>query len=143
MNKRKGLILFCLGLCACTVVPAPTDAGGGLPDLPPTMIASVTPPPTEPTVEVPTSVPVTVNSIFLNILAPLDDSIVNVDEVDVIGSASVGSVVSINDNILIVGEDQLFKVTVHLDEGQNLIEIVASDAIGNETSMFLTISFEK
>ena len=67
---------------------------------------------------------------------------VNTPQVDVIGSAPAGAVISINDDILIVGADGQFKTTVALDEGPNLIEVVASDDNGNETSFILTITYE-
>jgi hypothetical protein len=62
--------------------------------------------------------------------------------VDVTGSAPAGAVVSIDDEILIVGSDQQFKTTVMLDEGPNLIEVIASDESGNELSVLLTVTYE-
>jgi hypothetical protein len=68
--------------------------------------------------------------------------VVNTPQVDVTGSAPAGAVVSVNDDILLVGDNQQFKTTVSLDEGPNLIEIIASDDKGNETSLILTVIYE-
>ena len=81
-------------------------------------------------------------TIWLQVLSPQDEAVVNTSQVDVIGAAPAGSVVSVNDEILIIGDDQQFKTTLSLDEGPNLIEILASDENGNETSLLLTVTFE-
>jgi hypothetical protein len=80
--------------------------------------------------------------LWLQVLAPLDEAVVNALQVDVIGAAPVGTVISVNDEILIVGADQQFRTTVLLEEGPNLIEILASDENGNEASALLTITYE-
>ena len=81
-------------------------------------------------------------NIFLQVISPSDDVVVNTPQVDVIGSTPAGSVVSINDQIMIVDENGQFQITVALDEGPNLIEIVASDDSGNESSLLLTVTYE-
>jgi hypothetical protein len=58
------------------------------------------------------------------------------------GSAPAGAVITVNDDILIVGNDQQFKTTISLDEGPNLIEIIASDDNGNEMPILLTVTYE-
>jgi hypothetical protein len=88
------------------------------------------------------SAPVTSGSLGLQVLSPQDEAVINTPQVDVIGLAPAGTVVSINDEILIVGDDQQFKTTVSLDEGPNLIEILASDENGNEMSLLLTVTYE-
>ena len=90
-----------------------------------------------------TSVPDTSGgALSLQVLSPQDEAVVNTPQVDVIGSAPTGAVISVNDEILIVGDDGQFKTTVSLDEGPNLIEIIASDNDGNEMSLLLTITYE-
>ena len=81
-------------------------------------------------------------TIWLQVLSPQDEAVVNTSQVDVIGAAPARSVVSVNDEILIIGDDQQFKTTLSLDEGPNLIEILASDENGNETSLLLTVTYE-
>jgi hypothetical protein len=51
-------------------------------------------------------------------------------------------VVSVNDEILIAGADGLFQVAVALEEGPNLIEVVASDALGSETAFDLLVTYQ-
>ena len=81
-------------------------------------------------------------TLWLQVLSPQDEAVVNTSQVDVTGAAPAGSVVSVNDDIFLVGDDQQFKTTLSLDEGPNLIEILASDENGNETSLLLTVTYE-
>ena len=81
-------------------------------------------------------------SLWFQVLAPLDETVVNLPQVDVTGSASAGAVISVDEEILIVGLDSQFKTSVSLDEGPNLIEIIASDENGNEMSALLTVTYE-
>lgn len=67
---------------------------------------------------------------------------VNTPQIEVSGMASAGAVVTVNDNIIIVGADGQFKTTIALDEGPNLIEIIASNDSGSETSVELTVTYE-
>ena len=89
-----------------------------------------------------TSAPETTGSLWLQVLSPLDEAVVNTPQVDVTGSAPAGTVLSINEEILIVGIDGQFKVTVLLEEGPNLVEIAASDENGNEMTALLTVTYE-
>ena len=86
--------------------------------------------------------PVISGEMWLQVTSPLDGAVLDAPEVDVIGMASANSVVSIDDDILLVGDDGKFKATVPLDEGPNLIEIVASDMDGNEVSQMLAVVYE-
>ena len=81
-------------------------------------------------------------ALFLTIYQPLDESVVNTGQVEVIGAAPPDTVVTVNDEILIVGPEQEFKVSIPLEEGPNLIEIVASDINGNEIDQLLTVYYE-
>jgi len=80
--------------------------------------------------------------LFLTIRQPLDESVVDTPQIEVIGMAPPDTVVTVNDEILVVGLEQEFKVSITLEEGPNLIEIVASDINGNETSQLLTVYYE-
>ena len=82
------------------------------------------------------------SGLWLQISAPLDEAVVNTPQVDVTGSAPAGAVISVNEQILLVGPDQQFRTSVSLEEGLNLIEIVASDENGNEMSTLLTVTYE-
>jgi len=79
---------------------------------------------------------------FLQVLSPADSSVVNVPQVTVSGTASPGAVVSINDDILIVGADGMFELTVTLVEGPNLIEVIASTTSGSEASVDLVVTYQ-
>ena len=81
-------------------------------------------------------------SMSLRIVSPLDGTVVNTSIVEIVGEAPVGSIVSIGDDILIVGADGIFKHIVTLEEGPNVIEILASDASGNESFVLLAIFYE-
>jgi hypothetical protein len=73
---------------------------------------------------------------------PQDNSTVNTAQIEVTGVASPGAVVTVNEIILIAGADGKFSTTVSLDQGPNLIEVVASDDSGSETSVELTVTYE-
>jgi hypothetical protein len=147
MNKHRLIPALILLLTACSPTPtvAPLSPTTNLNS--PTAIPA-TPMPQEviPTTDIqvnPTAAGAnTSGSLWLQVLSPQDEAVVNTPQVDVIGSAPAGAVLSVNDEILIVGDDEQFKTTVFLDEGPNLIEIIASDDNGNETSLILAVTYE-
>ncbi len=111
----------------------PTSA----PAEPPTTIApSLIPSP------VPAQVEKTSGSLWVKILSPLDNSTVHTAEVEIQGSAPSDTVLTINDEIVLVGSDQKFSTKVALDEGINVVEVLASDISGNEVFIPLTIYYE-
>mgnify|MGYP002814635094 CR=1 FL=1 len=119
-------------ILACTV-STPTSA----PAVPSAVPPGITPDTTGPTQPV-----VSAGTLQLKILSPLDGAVVNTSQVEIVGQAPAGAVVSINDDILIVGSDGQFKSTVSLEEGPNVIEIIASDASGNEAYLLLSVFYE-
>jgi hypothetical protein len=136
---RKIALLALIVLVACsptpTAIPPSTDS--------PIETAPALPPATQTMIVMPTltGTPET-SDLWLQVLSPLDEAVVNAPQVEVFGSASAGAVLSINDDILIVGADSQFKITVTLEDGPNLIEVVASDENGNELSVLLTVTYE-
>jgi hypothetical protein len=54
----------------------------------------------------------------------------------------VDAPVSVNDEFPEVGIDGVFTSTVTLDEGPNVVEVVASTASGDESSIVLLIIYE-
>jgi hypothetical protein len=78
----------------------------------------------------------------LKILSPENDAVVNLPQVEVKGTAPVGLVITINDDIILVDETGVFSATVPLEEGPNEIQIVASDVDGNEASLELIVTYE-
>lgn len=101
---------------------------------PPTEISSAALPPT-PWEEV-------AGALWVRILSPADNEIVNMPSVEVQGEAPADTVLSVNDEIVIVSLDQVFSLPVALEEGMNVIEIVASDYDGNEVSFIMTITYQ-
>ena len=148
MNKQLLILALMLVTEACT--PTPTVVPK-LPSLAVSIVAtaSATPMPqqTIPATPVPpteTALPATeaAGTLWLQVLSPQDEAVVNTPQVEVIGLAPAGTVVTVNDEILIVGPEGQFKTILALEEGPNLIEILASDENGNETSLLLTVTYE-
>ena len=120
---RKDIILvgvFLLIIVACTTPPTDNP------------IATLQPTPWE---EVS-------GTLWVRILSPADNEIVNVSSVEVQGEAPADTVLSVNDEIVIVSSDQVFSLPVALEEGINVIEIVASDYDENEVSFIMTITYQ-
>ena len=80
--------------------------------------------------------------VSLQVLSPQDGATVNVAQIEVSGVASPGAVVSVNDNVIVAGADGRFATTVSLDEGPNLIEVIASNNSGNQLSAEITVTYE-
>ena len=147
MNKHLIIPALILLLTACsptpTAVPSSTMNSNSPTTVPATPMSQEVIPTT---IIQPTSTAVTAPEpsgiLWLQVLSPQDEAVVNTPQVDVTGSGPAGAVISINDEILIVGDDGQFKTTVSLDEGPNLIEIIASDNNGNETSLILAVTYE-
>jgi len=139
------VMLLLFTACSPTLTPippatlppagAPTDASA-----PGAQPASATSAPSEPSNnqgQPPSSGPVS-----LQVLSPQDGAVVNAPQIEVSGTASAGAVVTVNDNIIVVGADGQFKTAIALDEGPNLIEIIASNDSGSETSVELTVTYQ-
>ena len=148
MNKHLIIPALILLLTACSPTPtavssSPTTNSNNPITIPATPMSQEVIPTTiiQPTSTAVTA-PDTSGILWLQVLSPQDEAVVNTPQVDVTGSAPAGAVISINDEILIVGDEGQFKTTVSLDEGPNLIEIIASDDNGNETSLILSVTYE-
>jgi len=141
MNKHLIILALILMLTACG--PTPTAAANSPSAIPATPAPQdvIFTPITQPTPTV-ISAPEPSGTLWFQVISPQDEAVVTTPQVDVIGSAPAGAVVSVNDEIIIVDNDQQFQTTLSLDEGPNLIEIVASDDNGNETSLILTVTYE-
>jgi hypothetical protein len=95
----------------------------------------------------PTSSPGTVTeyssgALWLRLFTPQDDQVFTTAQIMVDGQAPAETVIGVNDQIFIVGSDQSFSIPVILDEGPNVIEIIASDVYGNEIDLVLTIVYD-
>lgn len=80
--------------------------------------------------------------LWVRLFNPQDGDVVSDPKVDVTGQAPAGTVVSVNDEFLIVPADESFTIPVVLEEGPNEIEFVASDMDGNEVTFILAIVYE-
>jgi Glucodextranase, domain B len=98
------------------------------------------------TARTPTSAPTppksNVPAFVLKVTTPPDESTVNAASIAVAGQTIIGAVVSVNGNLVDVDASGKFQTTVQLDEGPNIIEVVASDVNGNELSAILRVIYE-
>ena len=141
------LILMAVAIIACdsdepeatsTPVPTSTITGGT-----PVDGATATPvtgdqTPTPIATEIPTE-------LFLQVTNPEDGSEVTTETIQVSGNTIVDAIVSvwINEDIEVADIDEggNFSVTVTLEEGPNIIEVVASDAEGGEKLSQIAITY--
>ncbi len=104
----------------------------------PTPTSVITPTPTAKQTPTPTV-------LLLQITQPIDGAQVSTSAVLVTGKTIPGAVVSvsIDDTVEIANIDQNgnFSVTVNLEEGPNLIEIITSDLQGNEKSSTIAVIY--
>ena len=147
MKRTLIFLVLTLVFAGCAPTPSPEAASVAVVDetKPP-----ATPMPVEEAtqvsvVEEPSAVPpapVISGGLSIQVISPLDEEILNTPEVVVIGTAPAGTVISINEEIILAGGDGSFRVTLSLEEGPNLIEIVASDINGSEVTQLLTVMYE-
>lgn len=78
----------------------------------------------------------------IQILSPQDGEVVKTKQIEVSGNAPVETVITINDQIILVSSSGDFSAPVSLEEGPNVIELVASDEKGNELDIILTVMYE-
>jgi hypothetical protein len=113
------------------------------PTLIPTVAPSITPATTQTPSATPT--PTTTMALFLEITQPIDGAQVSTSAVLVTGKTIPDAVVSasVDDAVEIANVDQdgNFSVTVNLEEGPNLIEVVASDQLGNDESSSIAVIY--
>ena len=121
-----------------TPIPIPTIAPT------PTPISVSTPVPTiAPTVETEISIGSTPNSGTFNLSLDFEgignESVVRSDRVLLHGVTSADATVSVNGVILEVQSDGTFELTLPLEPGPNIVDIVASDLEGNSINSSLAI----
>jgi len=84
-----------------------------------------------------------VSTVSLTVTEPLDETTVYVADLVVKGQTEPDAVVSVNEAVVDVDAEGKFSTTVTLEEGPNLIEVLASDCEGNEGSVTLTVIYVK
>ena len=122
-----------------TAAPAPTPTATPVPaaTAPPAPTPTPTPPPGGPA----TLTPEEAERLFLQITQPEDESIVSTGAVAVQGSTTVDAVVSVNGAVVEVDAQGAFEAIVALEEGPNLIEVVASDLTGAQESVDIVVVY--
>ena len=68
---------------------------------------------------------------------------VEVGAVSVIGVSLPDAIVTVNGEIVSVNVFGVFRVTLLLEEGPNIIEVIASDLLGNASTVRRTIVWVK
>jgi len=152
MHKFLPVLFILLAACAPTVTPQasnpqPNPASPTIPPTQPTATpfpeqASATQPSAGETAAPQTPAEASSGALWLRILSPEDGETVNMPTIKIKGQAPAETVVTLNDQFLVVSADQSFEVEFNLEAGPNLIEIVASDLNGNEVFIPLTIEYE-
>ena len=145
MGKRALLSTFLgfllLSLIACGFgggeeTPEPTEAAPAEATSP---TATEAPPEQVPTAESPAPTPVaTEGELFLQLVEPAEAEVfTNVGSMDVVGRTRVDAMVTINDTIVEPNIDGEFSLSMALEEGPNIIEVVASIASGEQMDLVL------
>ena len=141
MRRKLVLTIILASLISSLLIgcsqPTPPQATPAQPETalaPPqaTPVPSPEPVPVQPT-EPPTG-------FYLEVLQPPDGGIVEIDKVEIRGHTSPGAVVSVNGEIAVADNQGAFALTIALEEGPNIIEVIASDEEGNEARANLTIT---
>lgn len=83
----------------------------------------------------------TSGSLTVRLIEPQDGTTVSASPVKVRGEAPPETVVTVNDDILVVGSDRKFESQVDLSQGPNVIEVDASDTEGNEVTFMVTVTY--
>ena len=119
-----------VGAPTATVAPAAPGATGSAPAAQPSQSAA------------PAAPSANAGPLTLQVLSPQDGAVVSTSQVTVTGAAAPGEVVTVNDDIILVGADGAFQSDVSLSEGPNLIEVIASNDSGDETTLELTVTYQ-
>ncbi len=101
-----------------------------------------------PTVAAPTGTPTgtiataSIASLFLDIEKPeSQESVVSTADITVVGRTRADAGVSVNDVFADVDQDGRFTVPLQLEEGPNIIQVVASVESGEEMAKVLTLIY--
>jgi hypothetical protein len=132
MTRRQFLLVTAMmGFIATTTVGCQTAGTAG-----------------QPTFSAPPAAPDSASAIILasseltvRLLAPSDGAIFDTPDILVVGETSPGVVVSVNDAVAIADAQGDFALALHLEEGTNLLEFVASNESGDQVSVTLAVSY--
>ncbi len=120
-----------------TQVPTPTLTPTPTP-VPPTPTPTLAPTPTPAPTPIPQSL-----ELSLQVTSPEDNVVVKSAQLDVMGTTSPDATVSVNGQLATVDPSGEFGTAapLHLLEGPNLIEVIASDLNGDVRAVVLTVIF--
>ncbi len=79
--------------------------------------------------------------LSVRLLAPHDGEIFEAADILVIGEARPGLVLSVNDSLAVADAQGKFSIPIHLEQGTNLLEIIASNEVGDQISASLVVSY--
>ena len=81
-------------------------------------------------------------SFFLEITSPeSSEVVVDTDSIIVAGKTTADAVVSVNDDFVEVDLEGAFEATVQLEDGVNMIEVVASLASGEQFDQVIAVIY--
>ncbi len=131
-----------------TPTPGPDDAVTQTPGAPggstPTTVPAGAPVPTDEPTEtpIPTATQDPLGEFFLVVEEPAEtDSIITESSIAVVGRTRLDAAVSVNDVFAIVDAEGRFSVDVDLEEGPNIIEVVASLETGEQFDQILVVIY--
>jgi bacillopeptidase F len=79
--------------------------------------------------------------ITLEVTKPVNNSTVNNGSITVEGKTIAGTTVDVNDTEIKADANGLFSTSISLDEGENIIDVVASDQFGNSAEKEIIINY--
>ena len=125
-----------------TPTPLPTPTPTAIPIATPTPKPTPTrvPTPTATAIPTPTATPPPIK-LFIDLIEPLDNSVISSESLVLSGRSSPDATISVNGLIIDNDEDGNFTTTINLIEGINLLEIIASDVVGDQETMVITIAY--
>lgn len=82
------------------------------------------------------------SEILLTVNSPKDGTTVTTSKVAVQGQTVAGADVSVNNRDIVADSQGNFSITISLDEGDNPIDIVASDQLGNYSEWEGIVTYE-
>ena len=82
-------------------------------------------------------------ALFLEMTSPdTDELFVSQNSYEFSGRTTVDALLSVNDNVLEVDEEGRFSIALDLEEGPNVVEVVASNSLGEQYDHVLLVFYE-
>lgn len=88
-----------------------------------------------------TTTPSATAALFLNVMAPANETITDVNTVTIEGQTIPDAVLSINGNLITLDAQGNFSVPETLNEGTNIFDIIVTDEAGNQVTNELLVSY--